>query len=484
MKRVFSHPVFALAAGAALRLYFVFHFASSAGDSKLYEALATNWLKHHIYGIEVNGTLTPLDIRMPGYPAYLALVEALTRRSAEDSRLWMMLGQAVLDLCACVVIAALAARLAGRGQNSSRVLLAALWLAALCPFTANYTAVPLTETFAVLFTALALTSFAALVVPEYPTRDFLEWAKLPRRSDFMRNAAFAGICAGLATLFRPESPLLVIACVPVVLLFGWRRGQLARGVRGTVLAVGALLIVLLPWTVRNAVTLDEFQPLTPRYATMPGELAPQGFMAWERTWLYRFREVFLVSWKLNDEAIDIRDIPARAFDSPEERQHVAAILERYNNDMNFTAEEDQQFGEIARARTARHPFRTWVTVPLQRVLTLWFTPRVEQLPFQGNVFPLAENWETDRGDMLVTIGLFSVNVVYILLGLLGAWKMWRALPEARAALFLLGGFVLLRTLFLTTIETPEPRYVLVCFPVVIALAAQIFARRSSGAERS
>jgi len=44
---------------------------------------------------------------------------------------------------------------------------------------------------------------------------------------------------------------------------------------------------------------------------------------------------------------------------------------------------------------------------------------------------------------------------------------------------LLASFVLLRTAFLTTVETPEPRYILVCFPAIIALAAQIFARRQS-----
>jgi hypothetical protein len=31
---------------------------------------------------------------------------------------------------------------------------------------------------------------------------------------------------------------------------------------------------------------------------------------------------------------------------------------------------------------------------------------------------------------------------------------------------------------LTTLETPEPRYVLVCFPALIALGAQIFAGHS------
>jgi hypothetical protein len=37
-------------------------------------------------------------------------------------------------------------------------------------------------------------------------------------------------------------------------------------------------------------------------------------------------------------------------------------------------------------------------------------------------------------------------------------------------------FVLLRTAFLTTLETPEPRYVLECFPVLLAFAATIFGK--------
>jgi hypothetical protein len=29
-------------------------------------------------------------------------------------------------------------------------------------------------------------------------------------------------------------------------------------------------------------------------------------------------------------------------------------------------------------------------------------------------------------------------------------------------------------MFLATLETPEPRYVLVCFPILLAVAAQVF----------
>ncbi len=478
MKRVFSHPLTALVIGCLLRLAFVLKLPSSAGDTALYETLASNWVQHGIYGMPINDVLTPVDIRMPGYPGYLALVQVLTELSGEAARFWVMLGQVFLDLGCCLCIAEVARRCSGRNESGKKVRAIALWLAVLCPFTANYTAAPLTETLTILWTALALMFLVPMVNPEQATGELSKWLRFSQRSKFMRAAFLAGIFTGMATLFRPESPLLLISCLPVVLWVAFFRGHLARGVRAAVLACFACVLVLLPWTVRNAVTLHEFQPLTPRYTTLPGERAPIGFMSWEKTWLYRFREVFLVSWKMNDDTIQMEDIPARAFDSAEELQHVAAILEQYNQDSNLTAEEDAQFGQIARARTARDPLRTYLWVPLQRVVTLWFTPRVEQLPVTGSIFPLAYNWDRDRLDMCVTLGLFAANVFYAALALWGALRLWRYSPETRAAVLLLASFVLVRTAFLTTVETPEPRYVLVCFPAVIALAAHGLLRRT------
>src|SRR5258707_11415423 len=78
MKRVFSHPLLPLVIGLLLRFLFLFRLPSAAGDTSLYENLASNWLHHHVYGILVDGVITPLDIRMPGYPAYLALIQAIT----------------------------------------------------------------------------------------------------------------------------------------------------------------------------------------------------------------------------------------------------------------------------------------------------------------------------------------------------------------------------------------------------------------------
>jgi hypothetical protein len=478
MKRVFSHPVTALITGLAIRLLFVLKLPSTAGDTGLYETLSQNWVQNHVYGMLVNDVLTPVDIRMPGYPGYLALVQVLTELSGEAARLWVMLGQVLIDLGTCFCVAELARRCSGRSENARRVRLIALWLAMLCPFTANYTAVPLTETLTIFWTALALMVLAPMLNPAQPTGEVSKWLRLSQRSKFMRAGFLAGIYTGMATLFRPESPLLLVSCLPVVLGITLSRGHLARGIRAALLACLALGLVLVPWTVRNFLTLHEIQPLTPRYTTLPGERPPLGFMSWEKTWLYRFREVFLVSWKMNDDTIQIDDIPARAFDSAEERQHVAAILDRYNQDSNLTPEEDAQFAQIARARTARDPLRTRLWVPLQRVVTLWFTPRIEQLPVSGSIFPLAQMWETDRLDMCVTIALFFINIFYVALALWGALRLWWLAPETRAVVAALLVFVLVRTAFLTTIETPEPRYVLVCFPAIITLAAHGLRRRS------
>jgi len=43
----------------------------------------------------------------------------------------------------------------------------------------------------------------------------------------------------------------------------------------------------------------------------------------------------------------------------------------------------------------------------------------------------------------------------------------------RPALTVLVAYMAVRTVFLTALETPEPRYVLECFPALIALGAQV-----------
>jgi hypothetical protein len=300
-------------------------------------------------------------------------------------------------------------------------------------------------------------------------------------NDYWHLAAWASLLTGLCTLFRPEAPLTLLAAwlaLGVILMY---QRESLRWLKTLAIMVALCALPLLQRAIRNAVTLHEFQPLAPKNSNLPGELVPYGLMSWEKTWLYRFRDVYLVPWKVNEEAISLDDIPARAFDTAEEKERVAMILEQYNNDLTLTPEEDAAFARLARERTERHPLRTYVWLPAARAITLWFTPRIELLPFSGTVFPLAQAWEDDPIDQSVTIVLFLLNCTYLLLALCGAATLWRRAPGARGAITLLAAFLLLRTAFLTTLETPEPRYVLMCFPAILALGAQVFASRRNAA---
>jgi hypothetical protein len=101
--------------GFLLRIFFVLKFpVGTSGDAPFYIDLAWNWLKIHIYGLEVNGQLTPVDVRAPGYPAFLAAIFAFAGNSPRAA----LLVQAVVDLGTCFLIALIAARWRRRKRGS------------------------------------------------------------------------------------------------------------------------------------------------------------------------------------------------------------------------------------------------------------------------------------------------------------------------------------------------------------------------------
>jgi hypothetical protein len=459
--RMRTNAALAVLTGLGLRLFFVLKFpATDSGDSPFYIELAWNWLKNGVYGFSVNGRLTPVDMRVPGYPAFLAAIFAFAGKSPRAA----MVAQAVVDVAGCFVIALIAARLAPESSRR-RVTLAALWLAALCPFTANYSAVVLTEVLVTFLTGVAI-----LVLLQTD----LGVGKDTDRAPFFLNQWFlGGIIVGFGTLVRPETPLLLVAAALVLAAKWWRPQDWMKLVRAAVLMGVGLLLPLLPWATRNWSTLHEIQFLAPRYSELPGEYTPLGFISWTNTWLWRVRDVYLVAWKLDAEEIPLDNIPAPAFDSPEERERVAGLLDQYNETLTMAPELDTQFREVARERTRQHPLRTCVTIPLLRSLTLWFSPRIELLPYSGYLLPLGDEWRDDRRDFVVTLTLALVNAIYLPLALAGAW-----LARRRPGWALLIAFILVRTAFVVYfVDTPEPRYVLECFPALIALAAQTFAGR-------
>lgn len=440
-----------------------------------YEELARNWLDHGVYGLFIHGQLIPVDMRVPGYPAFLSAIYAVLRRT----RWAVMAVQVAVDLATCLLTAELAALIVPASVRT-RVATIALWMAALCPFTANYAAAVLTETLATFLTTAALlvlvciagSSFAELPLESLENRGLLSltgwWL-------------FAGLLVGVGTLVRPETPLL-LAAAGLVLVVRWRRradwSKLALA--GLWMGVG-LLAVLAPWASRNARTLGRVEFLAPRYAESYGDFIPVGFHAWTRTWMVRFRDAYAVTWKLGKERISIASLPDSAFDSEAERARVSTLFEQYNRDLNISPLLDRDFAKLADERTARRPLRTYIFIPLSRALRIWFTPRIELLPYSGRLLPPGEQWRNNPADFGVTAGYAILNMIFVGLACVGAWRC-RRLPVVALVLT----FLVVRTAFLTQLHTVEPRYVIVCYPAILALAAAAwigvpFAKQSSPA---
>ncbi len=454
----------ALAAGLALRLFFIWHFPFYSGDSKFYEELARNWLDHGVYGLYVRGVLMAVDMRVPGYPAFLAAIYFVIGRSARV----VMVAQALLDLATCVLAALLAARLAPVSRRAVAGT-AALWMAALCPFTADYTAVVLTETLATFFTTAAVLVFVCSLSPPAldPPVNAASDLSAPRRAfSFAGWFLLLGFIAGLGTLVRPETPLVLAAAGVTLCSRWWRPANWPRLILATCWMCAGLLLPLAPWAARNARTFGRVEFLGPRYAQTYGDFIPRGYFAWTQTWMTRFGEAYLVTWSLGNQPIGIASVPSAAFDSDAERTRVTNLLARYNSDLKMTPVLDLEFANLAAERTARNPLRTYIFVPAGRIAAMWFTPRIELLPYSGKLWPPGERWRGNPTDFGVTFGFGILGIVYLALAAVGWWR-YRA-QLAATFLFL---FVAIRTLAMTQLQTVEPRYVIECFPVIVALAA-------------
>src|ERR1700679_2948527 len=210
-RRTILSAVFALAGGAALRLWFIHAFPQIQGDSLLYADIGRNWLTHGIYGrsiLHAGGppAIAPTLVRLPGYPGFLALCFAAFGKQNYLAVLYL---QVVIDLVTCLLIAGFVRRLCGH-----RAAMLALWLAALCPFTANYVAMPLTETPSIFCVALGLYAFAgALERPNW------KW---------ILALAFAW---SYAALLRPDGALLAGVFFSALILYGRTSLGFARSLR-------------------------------------------------------------------------------------------------------------------------------------------------------------------------------------------------------------------------------------------------------------
>ena len=453
--------VAASVAALGLRLLLVAYFPAVVDDSRFYANIAENWLRHGVYGITNSGAITPTLSRLPGYPAFLAVIFALF--GVGNFRA-VLLVQVVFDLATCFLIADMARRL-----FSDRAAQAAFLLAAVCPFLANYAAAALTETLEIFFTTLAFDlTLRGLGVGEVPTPGVLRqllWLD-------------CGLAIGGAILLRPDGGILLAAIGGYLLWLlvqnlragpaGARFGSRAILLAGILVAIGAAA-PLVPWTLRNLHTFHRFEPLAPRYATDSDELVLKGFNRWVKTWMADYVSVQEVYWPVPGAEIDSTRLPQRAFDFPQQQKRTSELITDYNRDHDMTPELDARFEALAAERIHAAPFRYYVWLPVVRIADMWLRPRTELFPSDPRWWELND----DGRWLAVSLGLGLVNLVYVVLALAG---LLRAREIFGIGLFVL--FLLLRSTFLGSLENPEPRYTLECYPAVVVLASALFQRRA------
>ncbi|MGV1047404.1 MAG: ArnT family glycosyltransferase [Solirubrobacterales bacterium] len=241
--------------GLGLRAYAVVHpVANPADDSHAYYALAKALYEEGSYG---GPEFRDSSDWSPGAPLLYAAAFYATGGAREGTA---RIVEALCGLGAILVAFLLAWRLAegasGRVRNSppyTRVtassaraagLLAALAVAVYPPFI-HSTGELMSEPPAILTLPAAILAFL--------------WASEQER---LRAWLVPGLLFGLTAMFRPEylavgAAFVVLAAVRVGLARGWRPGLAGAG-----LLVAALLVPIVPWTIRNIDVLDRVVPIS------------------------------------------------------------------------------------------------------------------------------------------------------------------------------------------------------------------------------
>jgi hypothetical protein len=436
----------AVAAGAVLRAWMLKKFPQVNGDTLLYGSLGKNLLLHGQFAItDGSGVAHATLIRLPGYPLFLALCFWLF---GVENYTAVAIVQIVLELAGCLLLADFVRRIAAPEQKRGAAL-ATLWLAALCPFTAAYTPAPLTEGPTLFAMALALWSLA----------------RFHARPGWGSALSFTA-AASYAALLRPDGALVAVALAPALLIGLPRSFSRARLLRMALVCVLLAVIPFAAWTGRNWKVFHVFEPLAPRYATNPGEDIHPGWQRWMKTWCLDFVSTYDVYWNVPDGLLDLTKLPSRAFDSPAQYRETAALAAAYNTSgQDISADLDAGFARLAAERVAADPLRYYAWLPLGRLADMWLRPRVENLPIDLDWWVYAHH----RAETRFSWAYAGLNALYLLLGFAGLCLRPRFWPWMLA-------YMVLRSALLMTVEAPEARYTLECFPMLFACGGIAVAR--------
>jgi hypothetical protein len=418
------------------------HYFQVDYDSLIYGGIAKHLIQQGQYLLtRPSGETLPTLIRLPGYPFFLTLCFRLFGMENYASAVWV---QVALELAGCLLLADFAGRIAP-ASLSRRAAQCTLWLAALCPFTAIYSVQPLTESLTLFMIALALWSVARF-------RERPAW--MP--------ALWFTIAFTSAALLRPDGALVGLALAPA-LLTGLKRNQISPRKQARI-ALVCLLLAFAPfaaWSLRNWQVFHLFQPLAPRYANDPDQASYPGWQRWVKSWSLDFVSTFDIYWQVPGKPLDLSELPSRAFDSPAQYAETAALAADYNirdNATDIIPEVDARFGKLADERIHAHPLRYYLWLPLGRIADMGLRPRIDIFYDDLDWWVYAHHPAQTR----LSWACAALNALYLLLAAVGLWL------RPRLWLWMVA-YILLRCALLMTLEAPETRYTLECFPMMFVL---------------
>ncbi len=527
----------------ASRICAAYFLATDApGDGVVYARLARNMLERGVFSLEQSAPFVPTLIRLPGYPLFIAAVYAVF---GHDNDTAVRIVQAFFGTGTCVIAAALAYLWTTDETRKHRNANWTFVLISLCPFIVIYTATLLTETLTTfLMASMTLTTTLALQT-EKPRRSLFLWiltGALSGSAVLLRpDSGLFALGIGLTPVVS-ELYLITDARRRLAARF---RSLICKGLAFSLVFLLVLVpwtirnwrvfAIFQPLAPAHAEMPDEFVPrgynrwlktwvddsrfVEPmlwnldekpiRIEKLPGSAFDS---AEERAEVASLLDRYNKPPGYEDQYQKDDNDPDEEADSNEDQsdadtdqaddasdandQNANDAADEENGDdesddddenksfvVEMTPEIDAEFERIAGERIARSAFRYYFFLPAKRVAAMWFDSHSVYYPFGGQISPV-KDLDADEYQQYWLPLFLVLTWIYTALAIGGAVVLWRDRQDKN----LLRWFILLalmclpRLLFLSSIENPEPRYVVELF-VFAAILGGFFLGSYKRAER-
>jgi len=431
-----------VASSAAFHLAVVSTWRNPAGDGLQYYRLSQELHAEgrFAYGPEPE---PPTYSRLPGYPLFLAYLGVRQGPIPLDAHLARATrANVLLDAATALLVYALLRRW-GR-----RAAFVGLLAAVTSPLQLTLVCFELTETLATLLATLEL-----LLATRILGSPSIAWP------------ALAGTVAGLAQLVRADA---VTAAPAVALAIAWSPAPIRRRLLAFTVACACAALVFAPWPMRNLALFGRPYPGAVVWRTLAeGQPLPEAPIAWMRTWSSgQPGESFLDLVFVVPLAADVRRpgiLLPQMYDDAPERRRVIALFGRFTRE-GWTEAVVQEFDALARERTRRHPLRTFVWLPLKRILHLW-------APIPEWELGMDVPWLALPRLLWTFAWWYAALYVLTLAGAVGLWRRGRGTFERRFLMLVLAVVGARTVLYAYVVPAAvTSRYLIEAFPALIALA--------------